>query len=162
MTTRKHLKRRVRTRSAETGEPYATALRILRQEQEKPLSTPMQEVIASCSFCGKPNTEVQRIVAGPGVYICNECIDLSAAIVEEASSNSAEESARRRSDFLDRSTEDLIASLPALLRSADRVESELRNLIGRLRSRGVEWDSIARTVDMTAETARRRFAETDA
>ena len=35
-----------------------------------------------CSFCGKLQDEVERIVAGPGVYICNECIDVCANIVE--------------------------------------------------------------------------------
>ena len=29
-----------------------------------------------CSFCGKPQNSVKRIVAGPGVYICDECINL--------------------------------------------------------------------------------------
>ena len=29
-----------------------------------------------CSFCGKPHTKVLKVVAGPGVYICNECIGL--------------------------------------------------------------------------------------
>lgn len=35
-----------------------------------------------CSFCGKSQDSVERIVAGPGVYICNECIELCANIVE--------------------------------------------------------------------------------
>ena len=29
-----------------------------------------------CSFCGKPNSEVEKVVAGPGVQICNQCVDL--------------------------------------------------------------------------------------
>ena len=37
-----------------------------------------------CSFCGKGAEEVAKIVAGPGVYICNECVALSADIVAEA------------------------------------------------------------------------------
>lgn len=36
-----------------------------------------------CSFCGKTQEEVRKIVAGPGVYICNECIDLCKEIIEE-------------------------------------------------------------------------------
>ncbi|MHA8138498.1 ATP-dependent Clp protease ATP-binding subunit ClpX [Lactobacillaceae bacterium Scapto_B20] len=36
-----------------------------------------------CSFCGKSQDQVQKIVAGPGVYICNECIDLCKQIVDE-------------------------------------------------------------------------------
>lgn len=36
-----------------------------------------------CSFCGKSQEEVRKIVAGPGVYICNECIDLCKEIIDE-------------------------------------------------------------------------------
>ncbi|QIL45621.1 ATP-dependent Clp protease ATP-binding subunit ClpX [Vagococcus coleopterorum] len=36
-----------------------------------------------CSFCGKAQDEVKKIVAGPGVYICNECIDLCKDIMDE-------------------------------------------------------------------------------
>lgn len=36
-----------------------------------------------CSFCGKSQDEVAKIVAGPGVYICNECVDLCKRIIDE-------------------------------------------------------------------------------
>ena len=36
-----------------------------------------------CSFCGKTQEAVQRIIAGPGVYICNECIDVCTNIIED-------------------------------------------------------------------------------
>lgn len=36
-----------------------------------------------CSFCGKDQESVRKLVAGPGVYICDECIDLCTEIVEE-------------------------------------------------------------------------------
>ncbi len=37
----------------------------------------------SCSFCGKAQDEVYRLIAGPGVYICNECIELCMDILED-------------------------------------------------------------------------------
>ncbi len=37
----------------------------------------------SCSFCGKAQNEVRKIVAGPGVYICDECIELCKEIIDE-------------------------------------------------------------------------------
>src|SRR5690625_2174594 len=37
----------------------------------------------SCSFCGKTQDQVKKIIAGPGVYICNECVELSKDIIEE-------------------------------------------------------------------------------
>lgn len=39
--------------------------------------------IAYCSFCGKASTEVKKLIAGPGVYICNECVALAQDIINE-------------------------------------------------------------------------------
>ena len=36
-----------------------------------------------CSFCGKSQDQVKRIIAGPGVYICDECVSLCSEIIEE-------------------------------------------------------------------------------
>ena len=36
-----------------------------------------------CSFCGKPQSEVRRLVAGPGVYICDECIQMCSELIDE-------------------------------------------------------------------------------
>ena len=41
----------------------------------------------ACSFCDKTQAEVKKLIAGPGVYICDECIELCNEIVSEASSN---------------------------------------------------------------------------
>jgi ATP-dependent Clp protease ATP-binding subunit ClpX len=37
----------------------------------------------NCSFCGKPQRQVRKLIAGPGVYICDECVDLCNEIVDE-------------------------------------------------------------------------------
>ena len=36
-----------------------------------------------CSFCGKSQDEVRRVIAGPGVYICDECIELCQEIIDD-------------------------------------------------------------------------------
>ena len=38
-----------------------------------------------CSFCGKHQEQVARIIAGPGAYICNECVQLCMSILEDES-----------------------------------------------------------------------------
>lgn len=160
MTTRKHFKRRVRSRAAQTGEPYATALRRIRQQQETRTpsdSASDEEVFASCSFCGKPDTEVRRLVAGPGVYICDECVHLSVTIIEDSARSTPEEVARRRSEHRHRPSEDILAMLPALLRSVERVEGELAVSVHRLRARGVDWRTIADATGMSVDHFRRRF-----
>ncbi len=38
----------------------------------------------SCSFCGKTEDQVDYLVKGPAVYICNECVDLCVEIIKDA------------------------------------------------------------------------------
>src|SRR5258708_10598356 len=43
-----------------------------------------------CSFCGKSQKQVKKLIAGPGVYICDECIELCNDIIEEELAESSE------------------------------------------------------------------------
>jgi len=63
--------------------------------------------VVKCSFCGKSQDQVKKLVAGPGVYICDECIELCMEIVEEETHQEAEmdlkeiPKPREIKDFLD-------------------------------------------------------------
>ncbi|GAA1480380.1 ATP-dependent Clp protease ATP-binding subunit ClpX [Gordonia sinesedis] len=46
--------------------------------------------LLKCSFCGKSQKQVKKLIAGPGVYICDECIDLCNEIIEEELAESGE------------------------------------------------------------------------
>jgi ATP-dependent Clp protease ATP-binding subunit ClpX len=46
--------------------------------------------LLKCSFCGKSQKQVKKLIAGPGVYICDECIDLCNEIIEEEFASSEE------------------------------------------------------------------------
>jgi ATP-dependent Clp protease ATP-binding subunit ClpX len=46
--------------------------------------------LLKCSFCGKSQRQVKKLIAGPGVYICDECIDLCNEIIEEELSGTEE------------------------------------------------------------------------
>jgi ATP-dependent Clp protease ATP-binding subunit ClpX len=46
--------------------------------------------LLQCSFCGKSQKQVKRLIAGPGVYICDECIDLCNEIIEEELTDTGE------------------------------------------------------------------------
>ncbi|MBA2551307.1 MAG: ATP-dependent Clp protease ATP-binding subunit ClpX [Nocardioidaceae bacterium] len=46
--------------------------------------------LLKCSFCGKSQKQVKKLIAGPGVYICDECIDLCNEIIEEELSEGTE------------------------------------------------------------------------
>jgi ATP-dependent Clp protease ATP-binding subunit ClpX len=47
--------------------------------------------LLKCSFCGKSQKQVQQLIAGPGVYICDECVELSNEIIEERLAEAGEE-----------------------------------------------------------------------
>jgi len=46
--------------------------------------------LLKCSFCGKSQKQVKKLIAGPGVYICDECIDLCNEIIEEELTDTSE------------------------------------------------------------------------
>ena len=46
--------------------------------------------LLKCSFCGKSQKQVKKLIAGPGVYICDECIDLCNEIIEEELTETSE------------------------------------------------------------------------
>ena len=45
--------------------------------------------LLKCSFCGKTQKQVKKLIAGPGVYICDECIELCNEIIVEELSEAA-------------------------------------------------------------------------
>src|SRR5690554_6718631 len=49
--------------------------------------------LLKCSFCGKSQKQVQQLIAGPGVYICDECVELCNEIIEERLAEAGEETA---------------------------------------------------------------------
>jgi len=52
---------------------------------------PDSEKLLFCSFCGKNQNEVRKLIAGPSVYVCNECIDLCNDIIKEEIDQTQEE-----------------------------------------------------------------------
>ena len=118
-----------------------------------------EDVVASCSFCAKPHHKVSKVVAGPGVYICNECVDLCVTIIADTSRETPEESERLRGKYFDRPAGEILAMLPALAQSAARVEAELTAWVGRLRQQGTRWPEIAGAMGMSVDEAHQRFEQ---
>ena len=57
---------------------------------EKDKGSSSGDKLLFCSFCGKNQNEVRKLIAGPSVYICNECIDLCNDIIQEEINESVE------------------------------------------------------------------------
>jgi hypothetical protein len=111
--------------------------------------------IARCSFCGKPNTEVERIVAGPGVHICNECVALADGIVREYRDNQVEVRLPTWESLTD---EQMLDHIPRVAAVADQVEADLRSWVQELRRRGVTWTRIGQALGITRQSAWERFS----
>jgi hypothetical protein len=188
MTERKHLKRLVRARAAKTGESYAAALRHVRSRQKEeampnpsehpPTEGPPGSELVQCSFCAKRQREVAKIIAGPGVYICNECIDLCNDIIsEEAMAEPGGDTARpvpgrvRQRPSAKPSTgqapapaytsqlptELLLDLLKGTMTTLAKVEADVRRKVAEARSRGVGWDAIGEALGLSPQDAEERF-----
>ena len=104
-----------------------------------------------CSFCGKSEKDIQKLVAGPGgIHICNECVDVCRLIMEG-------ESVAR--DFAPEAwpTERLLTVLAPLNATLEAHREHLGDVVSALRSRNVSWASIAQPLGITRQSAWERF-----
>jgi transcription elongation factor Elf1 len=151
MTANKRFKRIVRGRAEKTGESYTAALRHFPKPGGSNVTTDTtpEEGVFQCSFCGKSRHEVVKIIAGAGVYICNECVQLCNEIIEQEG--------LVPTGAFEASTDALLGLLGGVAATGDRVQRDLAAKVQVLRSRGVSWSEIASALDLTEETARARF-----
>ena len=77
------------------------------------------ESLLHCSFCGKSQHDVRNLVAGPGIYICDECSLLTVEIISATSG----------------SDDQLLAQLRRMAKATD-------DLVGQLKEQGVPWSAI--------------------
>ena len=113
-----------------------------------------EDVVASCSFCHKAHNEVERLVAGPGAYICNECVDLCRQII--ASPPSLPQGLTSWEQDLD--LNGVLASLPRMAAAGAQVESNLARYVRRARQLGAAWAAIGTSMGMTRQSAWERFS----
>jgi len=159
MTTRKNLKRLVRARAAKTGESYTTALRHVRSHptEDHVSDTPTTNFIL-CSFCNKTQKEVKKLIAGPGVYICEECIALCNDIIDEDSEATAEAEAEAK---VDPRENQLRRVLPMLATMAAKTAEQLESSVRGLRESGTEWAEIGSALGLSEDDARQRFGPSE-
>ncbi len=106
-----------------------------------------------CSFCGKDEHEIARLVAGPGVFICNECVALCADIFAGTPEGTPEVPY-----WETMSDADLLTHLPRVASVATQVEDGLRTWVQRARDRGISWARIGQSLGMARQSAWERFS----
>ena len=82
--------------------------------------------LITCSFCRKTQDQVDKLIAGPNVYICNECVDLCCSIIE------SEPSTGRHSDFD-------VASLPKPHEIKAKLD-ELEKIVNSKDKKKTKWE----------------------
>jgi len=116
-----------------------------------------QQATVACSFCLKPSTEVSRLVAGPGVCICNECVALCAQLVDGPPSPAPHVAAWEHAVTV----EEALASLPRIAAAGAQVEQHLAGWVRRARALGATWARIGEALGMTRQSAWERFSGED-
>lgn len=120
-------------------------------------------VIACCSFCLKPNTQVAKLVAGHGVYICNECVALCGEIIQAElagppPADPAGGQPRVAPWEQEMSLEEILAALPRVAAAGQQAQEYLTHWVRKARSLGATWARIGAALDMTRQSAWERFS----
>ena len=119
-----------------------------------------------CSFCAKPSSEVAKVIAGPGVYICNECIGLCNDILQAEQQRPSRPPERQPSGPEQQlpaweaamTDEQILDLLPRVAAVGAQTEASLQRLVTILRERRVTWARIGAALQITRQSAWERFA----
>jgi hypothetical protein len=114
------------------------------------------EVAVRCSFCAKDEQAVSKIIAGPGVYICDGCVALCDDILAEDRAAGGKQS--QLPSWESMTDEELLGHLPRVAQVAEQVEANLRQWVLRARQRGITWSRIGAALQMTRQSAWGRFS----
>lgn len=107
-----------------------------------------------CSFCGKDKDSVTKLVAGPGVYICNECVGLCNLII-------AEEPASPFGAWNERPDDELLAGLAKVQAVVAQADAAVHDYVDVLRGRSISWTRIGAALGVSKQAAWERFSGED-
>ena len=116
------------------------------------------EVQVRCSFCAKPGSEVEKVIAGPGVYICNECVGLCADILRAERQKPSEPGTQLPAWEETMTDEQVLDLLPRIAAVGAQTEASLQRLVTILRERRVTWARIGAALQITRQSAWERFS----
>jgi hypothetical protein len=124
---------------------------------EAVVSTAELKATTACSFCLKSPGQVDKMIAGPGVFICNECISLCNDILAQEGEKKPDKDAvaswqQRLSD------EELLSHLPKIQTAAAQVQQHLTVWVRQAREREITWTRIGEALGMTRQSAWERFS----
>ena len=107
-----------------------------------------------CSFCGKSQTEVKTLVAGPGVFICDECVELCQAIISKKGATQGAPGSLLPDNA---PTEKLLKTLAGYNGAFERVDAGMQDIVDILREREVSWATIGQALAVSRQAVWKRF-----
>lgn len=137
------------------GEPKAKRSRDeikARRKLERATGAKLPDAL-HCSFCGKPQHEVAKLIAGPFVFICDECVAMCNDII--AGRRIANKGYKKP---LERSTDQLLPLMGSVNYAADASRDFLQQVVDTLRSREVSWADIGQHLGVSRQSAWERFS----
>jgi hypothetical protein len=108
-----------------------------------------------CSFCAKDKAAVEKLIAGPGLYICDECVAVCNDILSEPAPGAPTPVAWQWEQLSD---DELLALLPQIASIATQLEDNLAVWVRRARGRGISWAKIGTSLGMARQSAWERFS----
>ncbi len=105
-----------------------------------------------CSFCRKTREQAGKLVAGPGVHICEACVALCGRILTGKPTAAF-------AGWSSMSDEELLATLPAAESAVGDASERLREHVGAIRRRGTSWERIADALGVSRQAAWERFSD---
>jgi hypothetical protein len=113
-----------------------------------------RERLYRCSFCGKSQEEVKRLIAGPGLFICDECVQLCVEII----AHEPEEPATPNPHLPDNApTDKLLKTLAGYNGAFERIDASMQDLVDILREREASWAVIGQALNVSRQAAWKRF-----
>jgi ATP-dependent protease Clp ATPase subunit len=107
-----------------------------------------------CSFCGKSQEEVKTLVAGPGVFICDECVQLCQAIIDKKPAAQEVPNPLLPDNV---PSENLLKTLAGYNGAFARVDAGMQDIVDILRERAVSWATIGQALAVSRQAAWKRF-----
>lgn len=107
-----------------------------------------------CSFCGKSQTEVKKLIAGPGVFICDECVELCLPIIAEQPKPRGAPNSLLSDNA---PTEKLLKTLAGYNGAFESVGAAMQDVVDILRERELSWAAIGKTLTVSRQAAWKRF-----
>jgi len=107
-----------------------------------------------CSFCTKDKDSVAKLIAGPGVYICSECVGLCDLIL-------ADEPAPAFGSWNEQPDDQMLASLTKIQAAVSQADAAVHDHVAGLRGRGISWTRIGEALGVSKQAAWERFSGED-